>query len=66
MAKRRIVISEGVRCPDCGSTELRGRGSYWRSNPHGDNPPRIKIRQLLCNNCGRIFADGEVKNNGES
>ena len=60
MAKRRIIIPEGVICPDCGSTDLIGRGTDWRANPHGDNPPRILLQQLRCKGCGKIFTDGEV------
>ena len=62
MARRRIVIPEGVVCLDCGSTNLTGRGTDWKANPHGDNPPRIKVQMLRCKDCGKIFADGEVKN----
>jgi len=66
MAKRRIMIPEGVCCPDCGSKNLTGRGTDWRVNPYGNNPPRIVVQLLRCKECGKIFADGEVKNNGKS
>ena len=62
MAKRRIVIPEGVKCPDCGSTDLTRRGTDWRANPNGNNPPRVLLQQLRCKNCGKIFTDGEVIN----
>ena len=61
MAKRRIVIPEGVKCTDCGSMNLTGRGTDWRNNPYSDNPPRILVQLFRCKDCGKIFADGEVK-----
>jgi len=61
MAKRRIVVPEGVRCTECGSTNLRGRGTDWRNNPNGNDPPRILVQLFRCNDCGKIIADGEVK-----
>jgi rubredoxin len=64
MARKKIKIPEGVSCPDCGSKELIGRGTDWRNNPDGDNPPRIKIQLLRCKNCGLIFPDGKVEENG--
>lgn len=61
MAKRRIFIPKGVKCPDCGGTDLTGRGTDWRTNPHGNNPTRVLVQLLRCKGCGLIFADGEVK-----
>jgi len=66
MAKRRIVIPEGVQCTECGSTDLIGRGTDWRVNPNGDNPPRVLVQMFRCKKCGKIFADGEVKDNGKT
>ncbi len=62
MAKRRIKIPDGVACPDCRSTDLTGRGTDWRLNLEGSNPPRVKVQLLRCKNCGKIFADGEIEN----
>ncbi len=63
MTRRKIEIPEGVECPRCGSTDLRGRGTDWRLNPRGDNPFKIKVQLLMCKDCGKIFDDGEVKDN---
>lgn len=65
MARRRIIIPEGTVCPDCGLSNLTGRGIDWKANPYGDNPPRIKVQMLRCKDCGKIFADGEIKNESE-
>lgn len=65
MARRRIVIPEGTVCPDCSSFNLTGRGTDWKSNPNGDNPPRIKVQMLRCKDCGKIFANGEIKSEVE-
>lgn len=62
MVRRKIVINEGVKCPDCGSNNLVGQGTYWRVNRNGDNPHKVKVQNLRCNDCGRIFKDGEVSN----
>lgn len=61
MVRKRIIIPEGIKCPDCGSVNLTGRGTDWRANQNGDNPPRVKVQLLRCKDCGKIFADGEVK-----
>lgn len=61
MAKRRIKIPKGIKCPDCNSSDLTGRGTDWRANPDGDNPPRILVQLLRCKNCGKIFSDGRVE-----
>ena len=60
MAKRRIKIPKGVKCNECGSTNLQGRGKDWRSNSNGNNPPRVLVQLFRCKNCGKIFPDGEV------
>lgn len=64
MVRRRIEIPEGVKCTECGSTNLIGRGTDWRVNPHGNNPPRVIVQLYRCKSCGKIFADGEVKIGG--
>lgn len=70
MAKRRIRIPEGTKCPACGSDDLIGHGTYWRINRNGDNPSKVKVQHLMCNKCGKFFADGEVNksevNDGKS
>ncbi len=62
MSRRTIKIPEGVKCPVCGSSELRGGGTYWRLNPRGNNPFKVKVQLLSCKKCGKIFPDGEVEN----
>lgn len=63
--KRKIEVPEGLACSDCGSTDLTGRGTDWRKNPNGNEPPRIKVQLFRCKSCGKIIADGEVKNDTE-
>lgn len=66
MPRRRIVIPKGIKCTDCGSTNLIGRGTDWRNNPNGSKPPRILVQLFRCKDCGKIFADGEVQNKTEA
>lgn len=60
MVKRVIIIPKGLKCPECGSVDLTGRGKDWRLNPDGNNPPRVRIQLFRCKFCGKIFADGEI------
>ena len=70
--KRTVVIPEGVKCPDCGSVELRGSGrNEWRNNPAykqgGKQPKRVQCQRFKCCDCGRIFIDKEkgiISDNG--
>jgi DNA-directed RNA polymerase subunit RPC12/RpoP len=64
MAKRRIEIPKGLKCPECNSADLIGRGTDWRVNPKGDKPPRVRVQLYRCNCCGKIFSNGEVKKYG--
>ena len=63
MAKRRIIIPEGVKCNECGSTDLRGAGREWKSNPN-KSASHIVVQKFRCKNCGKIFLDGEVVKTG--
>jgi len=62
--KRVIIIPPNVKCTECGSKNLTGRGTDWRVNPYGDNPKRIKVPCYQCEDCGKIFVDGENKEIG--
>lgn len=65
MVKRRIKIPEWLKCPDCGSNDIRGQGRRWKGNPCSDNPPRIKVQQYCCKSCGKIFAGDKIPNEQE-
>ena len=71
--KRTIEIPEGVKCPDCGGTNLVGSGrNEWRVNrawkPGSEFPKRNQYQRFKCCDCGRIFIDKEkgiISDNGK-
>lgn len=59
VGRKSVTIPKGIVCPDCKSHNLIGSGKRWKKNTNGDSPPRVKVQQYLCNDCGKVFIDGE-------
>lgn len=60
MSRRRIILDDDIQCPNCGSKNIIGAGSYWRTI----KKPTGKVQMLRCNECGHPFSSGIIKGNG--